>query len=263
MPCHNCNKCGHWARQCPEPDRRKLVKSKDNKKISEDADTPTKADNYKSDNVVKKKKIKKGKGANKVAYSTQVIVSKEPDYYYGDDYEEDTFDVNCYAISASVMHTHSVSRNDPRAVALDSFANHTFGCNEDLFKNIKNKRYSLNGVTGSTVGNRMGWLPCFGAAVITPESNCNAIAMHDAERYRVEYFQRDRYVVHVSKDLQLNFLHDVNSKAYICIFTDEILDALRDIEDNDLCMNINHASCTENESLYLKSEVRAARNARQ
>jgi hypothetical protein len=87
----------------------------------------------------------------------------------------------------------------------------------------------------------MGWLSCFGPAVITPYLDSNAIALHDAEGYRVEYFQRDRYVVHVSKDLQLKFLLDVSSKSYICIFTDEKLDALlRDVEDNNFCININH-----------------------
>ncbi len=124
--------------------------------------------------------------------------------YFGD--EADSDKMGCYAINVSVMHANTLLRKNPIAVALDSYANHTFGCT---------KQFSLNGVTGNAVSSRMDCLPCFGAAVITPESGCNAIALNDAEHYRVEYFQRDRYVVHVFKDLRLHFLHDESSKAYM------------------------------------------------
>ncbi len=70
-------------------------------------------------------------------------------------------------------------------------------------------------------------------------------------------------MVHVSKDFQLHFLHDESSKAYVCIFTDEILEALRHSEEHNICMDINHVTCTDNETLYSKSEVKAARTARE
>jgi hypothetical protein len=80
----------------------------------------------------------------------------------------------------------------------------------------------------------------FEPAVITLESGCNTIALNDAEQYRVEYFQKDRYVVYISEDLVLNFLHDESSKAYVCILTDEILEALSCAETNKTCIHVNH-----------------------
>ncbi len=108
-------------------------------------------------------------------------------------------------------------------MALDSYANHTFRCNPELFVEIHKQQFSVKGVNGKGPGTEISRLPCFGNAAITPRSDCNAILLHDAEQHRVEYYQRDRWVVHVASDLILNFIYDEEQKAYFCIFTDKIL----------------------------------------
>jgi hypothetical protein len=74
---------------------------------------------------------------------------------------------------------------NPRAVSLDSFANHSFEWNEDLFTDIVDKSFKIDGINGSGVGNRVGRIPCFSDAVITPNCKVNAIVLCDTEKYVV------------------------------------------------------------------------------
>jgi hypothetical protein len=149
----------------------------------------------------------------------------------------------------------------PRAVSIDSLANHSFGWNEELFIDLYNKKFFLNGVNGSSTGSRKGRLPCFGDVVITPHSKMNAIALCDAEQYEINYLRGDKIVVHISNDLALEFLYNKHDKSYTCIFTDEILQCLADHEPKEYGIHV--LTCSENESLYSKREVMAAREARE
>ncbi len=75
-----------------------------------------------------------------------------------------------------------------------SFANHSFGWNEELFVDIIQKSFKVNGVDGTSNGARVGRMPCFGDAVITFKCKVNAIALCDAEKYNVTYLRKVIYI---------------------------------------------------------------------
>ena len=273
-PCHNCGECGHWARECPIPDTRKMS-SKVTNTVKKNGGT--------SENKKTIKPINKG---NKPpdAKKSSVYVAHSNGYddvieYYDDcPFELETYMMRAHNISddpndeciddkavSSNNLTCSKSRKvivrNPRAVSIDSFANHSFGWNEELFVDIHDKSFQLDGVNGTSVGTRVGRLPCFGDVIITPKSKVNAIALCDAERYEVEYFQKDRFIVHVSDKIVLNFIYNDYHKSYTCIFTDEILIALSECDSSSY--GIHTVTCSDNESKYTKSEVIKAREARE
>ncbi len=68
-------------------------------------------------------------------------------------------------------------------------------------------------------------------------------------------------MVYVSRYVILNFNYDEEQKAYFCVFTDEILNALVNEEENRV-INAYAATCTENKARYSKAEVITARHAR-
>ena len=93
-------------------------------------------------------------------------------------------------------------------------------------------------------------MPCFGDVVITPNSKVNAIALCDAEKYRVEYHSKVKFVVHLSERLIINFDYNDYDKSYTCIFTDELLLALYDhessvygIHDEAIVLSVGCWSC--------------------
>lgn len=255
-PCKNCDQFGHWANECSLPDRRKTQSKHTDTQKNKDGDTKQntnkkKSGNNNNDNKNKKKDV--GRVSN--VYNASFDVDDAEEQMYGD------LEILCAEMNVYTYTSKKYRHLDPRAVALDSYANHTFGCNRDLFVNIRPQDFTLNGVNGKGAGTEIGRLPCFGNAAITPDSGCNAISLQDAEQYRVEYYQRDRWVVHVSSDLILNFMYDETQKSYFCVFTDEILNALL-AEEESRAVNSYVATCTENESRYSKAEVIGARNAR-
>jgi hypothetical protein len=138
-------------------------------------------------------------------------------------------------------------------VSLDSLANHSFGWNEELFLDVHRKTLVVNGVTGSYVGSRMGRLPCFGDVVITPKSKVNAIALCDAEKFKVTYHQGVKYVVQISNDFALEFKYCKQDRSYTCLFTNEILQTLYNHEQG--IMSINTITFTVNENWTAYSDT--------
>ncbi len=184
-------------------------------------------------------------------------------YYIDDDDDSDDNDNDTSTDNDTGKFSSTINRTrrNPRAVSLDSLANHSFGWNQELFVDIIDKSYQLNGVNGRSHGTRVGRMPCFGDVVITPNSEVNAIALCDAEKYRVEYHSKVKFVVHLSEKLIINFDYNDYDKSYTCIFTDELLVALYDHESS--VYGIHVVSCSDNEKLFSKGEVTAAQNARE
>jgi hypothetical protein len=112
-------------------------------------------------NAFKKKNSKKGKAGSKIAYSTQVDTNNDVDYY-GDKIDSDEWDAKLSMLVLCMLILSQERIQEPcglvpmQIIPLD-------------VTRICNKQFSVNGVTGNAVGSRMGWFPCFGAAVITPE----------------------------------------------------------------------------------------------
>ena len=241
--CFNCGKQGHWSRECPDKKRNGDnggAKSGNQTKASASAESTGGDTGTKSEPTKKKKDKKSSKGGNHGGYAMEV----DP---YGD-------------IFGYACDSDAVSSRHPRAVSIDSLANHSFGWNEELFDDVRDQSFTMTGVGGRSAGSRVGRLACFGPVVITPKAKVNAIALCDAERYTVKYEQGLRYTVELSDDFVLEFRYCEQDKSYTCIFTDDIIDALHAYEAG---IGIHTVTVAEKEKQYSKAEVHGARTARQ
>jgi hypothetical protein len=129
---------------------------------------------------------------------------------------------------------------------------------------LRKHNFTVTGVNGKSKGTLIGNIPCFGPVAYTPQSNKNGIALWEVEtRYPADRVQLQYFLVHVTDDFKLKFDYNSDSKSYTCIFTDEVIKKLKDIEHQKTRECENYVTTvSENESKYLKKEVDRKRLAR-
>lgn len=255
-PCHICGQLGHWSPQCPQ----KNAKGANPQDSSGDSsgDTKTSGTDQAAKKDKKKKEEKKKKPASIDANAASMQDTSPP-------LMQDIFDNYCTTINS---YHYEWSKRDPRAVSIDTLANHSFGWNVELMDNVQEQAFIINGVTGKGKGTSMGWFPGFGPMAVTQNSKVNAICTSDIEeRYRVSYHPLKVYRVHISEDFTIDFDYDKSSKSYTCIFTRNIQDKLRNIEaDARLTreheLHANTTTVAENEAKFTAKEVKLAKDAR-
>jgi hypothetical protein len=176
-PCANCKQLGHWARECPEEDRRKLIQEDNNDAASEENDV--KEDKARSGSK------KKGNGG----YKKKQAFRTRADSY--DDFD----DIFGFHVNSKNKKSGAISEQDPRLVCIDSFANMSFVSNSALLRNLRGKPLEVNGFHGKGTAETVGTFPGFGEAVHAPEAGANGLALCEIEeRYKVTYVQRVHYL---------------------------------------------------------------------
>jgi hypothetical protein len=255
-PCHTCGELGHWSPQCPQRNKGTggagyssppAATSTDPKKNAADDD----------------KQEKKKYNNNKKHKKKKVTISANAAHMEADDLFEhvlNSYSSSFYSFTSNV----STVKLHPRAVSIDTLANHSFGWNAELMDNVQKHSFVMNGVNGKGNGTDIGWLPGFGAMALTPNSKVNAICACDIEeKYKVEYSPLEVYRVYVSHNLIINFIYDKNAKSYTCVFTNDLLNKLRAAESEKLVeVSANTATVSENESKFSGREIKYAQEAR-
>lgn len=142
----------------------------------------------------------------------------------------------------------------PYDVLLDNQATTSVFHQSKLLDNIRESgaEVTFQGITGGIGTSLIGDVPFFGTVKYLPASIANILSMAEVEdRYRIEYEQGSAFVVHVTDHISFRFERKVNN-LYVCNM-------------ESLVSNIAsaHATVAENEALYTKREVDAARRAKQ
>ena len=113
-------------------------------------------------------------------------------------------------------------------MCIDSFTNHSFVCNEALLMKVHKHAMKVASIHGEDMVEKMGILPGFGDALITPRSNTNGLALCEIkERYTVTYARRKHIKLQMSPKFFMLFLYDKKLGCYACEFTDQVLNKLK------------------------------------
>ena len=223
-PCHNCNKLGHWVRDCTEPDSRKAGAGDE------------------------------GEGQQQQAASVRHAQAQSEDDY---DLSDEALFGYVFTLTKKVA-----AQLDPREVAIDTFANVNFICNKALLPDRRKSEMTVKGFNDSKVTSEIGLLPGFGDAVYAPWAGVNGLAMCMIEdKYSVTYFQQDRIEVRINADFVLQFWFKPKLGCYACMFTDDVMLKLKEHETR-LNYHCNMAIVSKQEEGRTTKEVIAARKAR-
>jgi hypothetical protein len=120
---------------------------------------------------------------------------------------------------------------DPRMIALDTYADHSFTDNMDLIADARRCDFKVKGATGVEQDSTIGQLPGFGPIAYTPDSGATGLAFSAVtSRYPIELVPEVAFIVTVRKDLVLEFKYSHLTKIYACRFDDELIARLIESE---------------------------------
>ena len=223
--CDVCHKDGHDRSMCytehPElaPDwwERRVTNTKSNKP-STDAKSNKPYTDAKSDKKATdpKKKTKKKTNGKVSAYSVDI------------DHESSSAALGLWGFTGypvRVIYAVDVNVRDPRAVCIDTYANHSFAANASLLRNMYAESYEVIGASGTGQGTHLGYLPGFDfrPAAYLPQSKANGLCVKDAHRYKNTIEPLVCWTIHINEDFDLRFEWDDDSGHYCCLFDDALL----------------------------------------
>lgn len=244
-PCNNCKKLGHWARECPEPDKRKKASGSDSSDQKKDGD---------------KKEVATTTRKTRNVYHVYEEDEGDNTIYYD---EQDLFGCDSYAFRVSEENDNkNDSKLHEREVALDTFANVSFISNKEILSNMRTSEVIVKGFNGEKKVSSVGDVAGLGEAVYAPWAGVNGLAMCKVEdMYEVAYHQKDRIEVKINDELTICFTYKNKLGCYACMFDDALLSKLRE-HDARFKYQCNIAITSEREKNHSTKEIAAARNAR-
>ena len=146
----------------------------------------------------------------------------------------------------------------PYDVLLDNQATKSVFHQRALFKCVLQSQVlcRFNGVGGAIETDQVGVLPYFGDVSYAPSAVANILSLSEVEeKYKVTYVQGKAFVVHVNDGVKFTFEKRKNG-LYACNFL-SVADTVRRLKYYSMVTTVQ-----ENESLYTKREVAAARKAK-
>ena len=261
-PDDGCRICGskeHWKRDCPRNKKKSPAAAAAG--TTAGGATAAAAAAAPASDGASAKPARKAKQKPKKAYSTSISTEAVPSSEVFWDEVFNAFKVSINAHQVGIDADAGEEERDPRIIALDTYADHSFTDNMDLIADPRRCDFKVKGATGVGRGSIIGRLPGFGPIAYTPDSGASGLAISAiSSRYPIEFVSEVAFFVKVSDDFTLEFRYSQASKIYACRFDDELISRLLKSEEGQSITALPVA-VEQLERQYSKTEVQRAREA--